>query len=230
MIKKFVLLCLFIAALQNNKLNAQIYFRLEADITVKEKLASGKESLLVGKVYFDRNLRKIAYHFQFPEKECVVINDTASLNVYKGTYRGHKLGANLIDFSVYSLILNGNLEYYGLEKTPYKLTNVEEDEGMVISTWELEKKYHVKNAGKIMLSHKEGTLVGIINLDENNNVISKQLFSDYIKAGKLLFPQRIIQITVSPDGRESKKITSYSNITLNNMNNESSYNPPFSAK
>jgi hypothetical protein len=205
-------------------LHAQIQYRIEADYTIKEKNSSGYENLTMGKVFYDKNQRQIVFNVLFPEKEIIIINDTASISVKSGKFQKHELGGNLIDFSVLSLFLNGDLEYFGLSKTPFKLEKVEKDDGLVISTWVMANKYAKSPVSKMLLSQKDNNLQGLITFGPNDEILSKQIFSDYISVNGMNFPGQVLQIMYTPDGGESKKITTYKNVVINSTNNNAFYN------
>ena len=42
-------------------LPAQQFFRIRADVSVKTKLSTGEQNLTMGKIYYDRNEKKIVY-------------------------------------------------------------------------------------------------------------------------------------------------------------------------
>ena len=57
----------------------QFFFRIEGEISVKEK-GQFKSQLSIGKFYYDLNYRKIVYDLSFPEKQTLVIKDTLIFN------------------------------------------------------------------------------------------------------------------------------------------------------
>lgn len=209
--------------LLSSDLYSQIFYRIEADYSVKEKSNNGYENLTMGRVYYDKNQHQIVFNVLFPDKTIIIVNDSATISVNKGTYKKHKLGENLIDFSVLNLFLNGKLEYFGLNNTPFKLEKVEKDDGLVISTWKLENKYVNSPVSKMLLSQKDNNLYGLITFGPEDKIISKQIFSDYISVNGLSFPSRIIQFNYSPDGTQVTKITTYKNVVINNPKNDTFY-------
>lgn len=202
----------------------QILYRVEANFSIKEKSTSGYENLMLGKVYFDRTEDQIVFDVRFPEKEIIVINDTASINCIAGTYQRHNLGTSLVDFSVLSLFVHGNLDYFGLEQTPFQLSDVEEDDGLVISTWKLNEEQRRGSVSKMLLSQKDNNLHGLITFDPNDKIISKQIFSDYVQSQNLPFPSKVLQISYLSDGSQLTKLTQYSNVLVNAPGNEAYYN------
>ncbi len=203
---------------------SQLYYRIEADYSIKEKSTSGYENLMLGKVFYDRNIRQSVYNVKFPEKELLIVNDTCTIKALEGTYEKHLLGTSLLDFSVLSLFINGNLDYFGLDKTPFTLDKVENENGLVISTWNLKNQYVNSSVGKMLLSQKNNKLHGLITFNEKDEVVSKQIFSEYISIENMYFPTKVLQISFLRDGTEMKKITKYSNIILNSIHNEEFYN------
>ncbi len=203
-------------------LYSQVYYRIEADYTIKEK-GPDFENLMMGRVYFDKNQQQIVFDVQFPEKEILIVNDTASIKAITGNYQKHSLSNNLIDFSVFNLFLNGDLDYYGLNKTPFKLEKVEKENGLIISTWVLADKYVNSQVSKMLLSQKDNNLQGLITYGPKDVIISKQIFSNYIQINGMNFPGQVLQITYLPNGEETKKITTYKNVVLNNVKNDSFY-------
>ncbi|MBN2486507.1 MAG: hypothetical protein JXB34_11090 [Bacteroidales bacterium] len=202
---------------------SQLYYRIEADFTTKEKSTSGYENLMMGKVYFDINQRQIVFDVYFPEKEVLIINDTATITVRAGKVKKHELSGNLIDFSVLSLFLKGELDYFGLKNTPFKLEKVEKENGLVISTWIMGDKFVNSPVSKLLLSQKNNNLHGLITFGPGDSIISKQIFTDYILVEGMQFPGRVLQFSPSADGSEFKKITTYKNIVVNSNKNDSFY-------
>lgn len=218
--KFIILLLLFISS--NKIFYAQQFARLEADITIKEKDRFGNEKLLVGRVFYDINYRQIVYDITFPEKELLIINDTAITTLVNDVIQNSKPANQLVDFSIFSLALNNDLEYFGLDKTPFAISNVELEEGMTISTW-LPKPGYQQNIGKMLLSQKDNRIFGIVSFDRKDEVNSKQFFEDYTNVNGLAFPKKITHFLYTKIGNEIK-ITTFENIIVNNYTSEKFYN------
>lgn len=218
--KNFLLFSLF--AISLTPAFSQIYSRFQADFSIKEIGFDGKQNLMTGSLYYNKVTRSIYYIFNFPEKSEMIVTDTCTIRPKEKTITVHKMDVSMIDFSIYNLFINQELDFYGLNETPYELIEVEEDEEMIISTWELPGK-QVKDVGKILLSQKQGQLYGLVSLDPQENVISKQFFLDYSYINNLPFPTKVVQISYL-GGRESKKITTYRNVILNSSTNAEKYN------
>lgn len=200
---------------------AQIYTRMEAGFSIKEIGFDGTQNLMTGTVFFNQVSRQVIYDFDFPEKRTMIINDTCTFWIEDNKISSHQLSESLIDFSVFNLFLNQNLDQFGLTNTPYILTEVEEADDMILSTWELPSK-QVVSVGKLIISQKKGNLYGLATLDTEGEVLSKQFFLDYKLINDLPFPTKLIQISYHDD-LDSKKVTTYRNIKLNSSYNEDKY-------
>ena len=205
-----------------SSIHAQIFSRLEADFSIKEKDISGNKLLTIGKVYFDKNIRKIVLDIHFPEKVIVVASDSLVYMIKNDSLVKTSSASVPIDFTVYNLCLNGQLAFYGLKDTPYKLEEVENDNGMIITTWNLPEE---KSTGKLMLSQKDKKLTGMINFDLEGIILSKQFYEDYISVDGVEFPTKMIQYIFVLD-QKTIKVTSHRNIKINEMDNNNFYDYP----
>jgi len=216
---KFFCLLLLPFTLQNEP---QLFFRIRTDFTIKAKSANGDQQLTVGVIYYDRNIRQIVYDISFPEKEIWVQKDTVLFKIVNSSVVSRQKIPTGIDFSIYNLALNGTLNDYGLHKTNFKIRKVEKSENGVISTWHppsQAKKY----IGDILLSVVNQQLDGIVFLDVKGEVLSRQFFRSYIKVKGLSFPQEIIKESYS-NGQKDIELTTFTNILVNDLNNENKYN------
>ena len=68
--KKYAGILLGMMLLTATESFSQEYFRISADFSVKSKLASGEQSLTMGRVAYDRNQGQILYHMNFPDFVC----------------------------------------------------------------------------------------------------------------------------------------------------------------
>lgn len=202
-------------------LKAQLYTRIEADISIKEINFDGKQSLMMGNVYFDVGIREMIYSFTFPEKTKFAITDNGFVTDSSQNNLQDGFSEKLIDFSVLNLILKGHLDYFGLKETPYNLKNVSKEEDMVISEWMLPEEMGA-NTGKILLSQKEKKLFGMVSMGPDDVIISKQFFLEYQQIEDIVMPTKLVQISYK-GMQESKKITTFKNIILNNFSNEALY-------
>lgn len=202
----------------------QTYTRIECDFTIKEKYPNGRQMLTMGHVYFDSNIKKIVYQLKFPEKEILVVQDTVMFRIVDGKVNTSTSISELLDFSIFNLSLKGHLDYYGLSETRFQLTEMENDQGMVITSW-LPPDELKDIAGKIMISQKDKKIFGIINFAVDSSIISKQFFESYINVQSIDFPEEVTQFFYTPEGEIIKKIT-YNNVVINNMENDEMYHYP----
>ena len=200
---------------------AQVFTRIEAEFSVKEKDISNNKILTMGKVYYDKIIKKVVFNITFPNKIILVIKDSIVYQFVNDSLT--KISSSEVppEFMIYHLALNGNLDFFGLKQTPYILTEVEKDEGMIISSWILPKS----NRGKIMLSQKDKRLFGMISYNPDGDILSKQFFESYVLVGGLEFPSDIIQFMYVLDKKIIKQ-TTYRNILVNEMDSDSFYDYP----
>jgi hypothetical protein len=197
-------------------------FRIKSDFSIKEKTPDGTSKLIMGKVYYDKNYKKLIYDIAFPEKETIVIKDSTFYRFKDGKLKESKGTSNLNDFSIFHLSLNGNLSYYGLDKSVFELKNVENDNGLIISTWMPPAQFS-KIVGKTMVSQKAKKLHGVVSFNPSNEILSKTFFKDYQNIKAIDFPQEMIQISYV-NGKEFYKLTSFKNLVVDEMQNENIYN------
>jgi hypothetical protein len=219
--RKKLLFILFQAFVFTNIVFSQINHRIEAEISIKEITNAGEQSLMMGKVFYDKNIREIVYEISFPKQNRFAITDNGILPNQTDSIDLTGKTKQLVDFSVVNLFLNQELGYFGLENTPFTMLSVEREGDMVISEWQLPEEMG-QNMGKMLISQKNKQLFGLVTLGPDDVLVSKQFFSEYIDVNGYMFPSKIIQINYSLLG-ESKKITTFRNIKLNNYANENSY-------
>lgn len=201
----------------------QSFFRIEADVSMKTKPIDEKGRLVLGRVYYDRTHKKMVYDIRFPEREVWVMQDTLAY-----TFRDNELVLTdrinpFIESTVFHKCLDGSLSHYGLRGTYYAVTNVERQGNMVITTWEPPKDFVL--GGKVLTSTMDNLLHGVVIIDDEGEVLSRQIFKDYKLVSGLKVPTEMIQVMYIY-GQEVYQTISLSNILINNMGNESFYNHP----
>lgn len=189
---------------------------------IKAKSPSGDQQLTIGKLFYDKNIKQIVYEISFPEKEIWVQKDTVLYKVVDSKVVSRQSIPPGLDFSIYNLVLNGNLTDYGLKKTKFKIVKVEKSEDNIISTWEPPAEYK-KYFGDILLSNVNQQLTGIVFKDINGEIISRQFFRNYVKVKGLSFPQEIVKENIV-NGQKAYEITTFSNIVINDISGENRYN------
>jgi hypothetical protein len=200
---------------------AQVYYRIKADFVLKAKAPTGQQQLTIGKVYFDKNIRQIVYDITFPEKEIWIQRDTVLYKIVDSKVTGKQNLPSMIDFSIYNLVLNGNLADYGLRKTNFKIKNVRKEPNNVISTWEPPKELK-KMFGDILISNVNQQLDGIVFKNTTGEVMSRQFFRNYQRVKGLSFPMEIIK-EVQANGLKGYELTNFSNIQVNDISGENKY-------
>lgn len=204
----------------------QHFFRIEGDITVKEKNDFSSQ-LTIGKFYYDKNTGKLVYDITFPEKQVLVSKDTVIYNFINDTLYNRTRTFEMTRFSIFNLSLENQLNNYGLENSFYKVENIEKDGDMVITTWAPAKSQQ-KHFGKVLISAKQNRLFGIIFINPQGNIVGKQFFEDYKVINGLAFPGRIVKF-VYRDENESTQIITFDNIKLNNPDEKKYYDYPLPA-
>lgn len=188
---------------------------------IKAKLPTGEQQLTVGKLFYDKNVKQIVYVISFPEKEIWVQKDTVLYKIVNSKVMGKQRIPAGIEFSIYNLVLNGNLADYGLKKTKFKIKKVEKSENNIISTWEPpaeSKKYF----GDILLSNVNQQLNGIVFKNNAGEIVSRQFFRNYIKVKGLSFPQEIVKENYV-NGQKVYELTTFTHILINDISGENTY-------
>lgn len=217
-----LLLILLILFYPSGILLAQYFYRIEADISIKTK-AGNFSQLTMGRVFYDINIKKLVYNITFPEKEVWVVKDSVV-----STYVGGKLVKKtttvaLVQSTIFHLALEGRLSDYGLSKSLYKITKVEKDGDMVITTYSPPPQ--MKGFGDIAISTKNKSLYGVVFFSADKKILSKQIVKSYTTVSGLKFPAEIIQIYYK-EGKENYQVMTFKNIKVNNQQNESFYRYP----
>lgn len=205
-------------------LYGQHFFRIRGEFSQKVKTAEGKSQLTMGRFYYDENIGKIVYDNYFPDKEVWISTDTALYKVVNDEIKGKTPIPPINQFSIFHLVLNNQLEHYGLKKSLYAITNVEKENDMVISTWE-PPSTQKSQLGKIMISNINNRLFGIVFFDPQGNVVRKQFFEEYANFGGIEFPGKLVEILYM-DGKENRQITTYKNIVVDEMASDKYYDYP----
>lgn len=202
--------------------NAQKYYRIQGDYSIKTKMANGNSQLVVGKFFYDRNIKKLLYVNSFPSRETWVSIDTSVYCIVDNKIKSRTTSPPLSQFSMFHLALTSQINNYGLKNTKFRIGKVEKQKDMVISTW-LPPMQYVKHFGKVLISNKNNKLFGIVFLDQKDGVIRKQFFNNYQNIHGLEFPMEIIDITYI-GGNENYQVTTYKNIEIDKLSEEHLYN------
>lgn len=199
----------------------QQYSRIHADFSVKVKNPNGSQSLTMGQVFYDRNIRQLIYYVTFPERETWITADTVVYQVRDGKLASRTATFSLAEFTVFHLALNSHLQDFGLKNTRYIAQDVQRDKDLVITTWAPPEKAREK-LGNILVSVRNKQLFGVIFQDPTGTIIRKQFFENYQIINGLSFPGKITEINIT-NGIESYQVTSYKNVVVDEMENNDKY-------
>jgi len=200
---------------------SQDFFRLKTDFTIKSKTVDGQQQLTVGKIYYDKNIKKLIFQIRFPEKETWVQEDTTLYKIVDAHVVSKQSTPSIAELTIYHLALEGNLADYGLKKSNMKIIDVEKDGNKIISTWvpppELKDVF-----GSILMMNVDQQLVGIIFKNNEDEVVGRQFFRNYLNINGLSFPQELVKETIV-EGKKYYEITTYKNMIVNEKNNNDKY-------
>lgn len=229
---------LFIAVLfsiWSAPLQAQYYFRMKADISIKEVSYDGINRIVLGKVYYDIHHKKIVYDITFPEKERWVLSDTSYYLFKDDILVERNLSVIFPEFSIFHLALEGHLEDYGLQDHPViKVKDIEKTEDGIIRTLRPTAEY-TDNIGPIKLLTKDRQLKATLFYNVSERLMSRQFFEDYTVIKGVQIPQKIVQFlypnpefhdTEIDEDQYSLIQTTLSNIQINRTDEEFLYNYP----
>ncbi len=217
------LLCIFVFLLPVSlpSLEAQPFYRIGGDYTIKARLADSTSQLVIGKFYYDRNIRKIVYVNSFPEKETWVTSDTTLYRIVDGQLLSRQTVPPAAEFSIFHLALTNELDHFGLKNTFYRIDKVEKQGDLVVTTWVPHKKL-ADMFGKVMISNRDRHIYGIVFFDHEGKLVKKQFFEDFVQAGGLEFPTTVVEIIYS-EGKENYRKTTYKNLHVNDWEHEDMY-------
>ena len=200
---------------------AQTYYRISGEFSIKGKTDSTAQ-LIMGKFYYDKNEKAIIHTNIFPEKATWVTCDTNLYKIVDNKIVSRQTIPNFNLFSMYHMVLNNQLNNFGLDGSVFTLENVENQGGLVISTW-VPQRNMKKYFGKILISKKDDNLYGIVFFNSEGKILKKQFFEDYTVTNGLPFPGKITEITYSPSGKELYQVSTYKNIRVNDKHDEELY-------
>jgi hypothetical protein len=215
--------------------HAQQFYRLRADVSIKEKLANGTTRLSVGTAYYDKLYGKIVYKFTFPQPETIIIQDTS---VYRLDQKGKLLEVQksiiLPEFTIFHLALTNRLSDYGM-KSPdtggyelYKMAKVEKQNNKVISTWMPNDPSLNQYLGKLLMSNVNKRLEAIAMYGPDGGLLSRQFFKEYKNIKGVEYPTKVTQLTYSTKstGGNTLQQTTYSNILIDQTDEDAIYRHP----
>ncbi|MDT8401417.1 MAG: hypothetical protein RQ743_06960 [Bacteroidales bacterium] len=219
---KHLCILLFTSLAVNVPGYGQDYFRIKADISVKISNTDGTKSLTRATVYYDKNIKELIYDIYFPQEEKWISKDTSLFKYNKDSLIQRITIPPLNEFTVFHLALNTGLNDYGLRKTNYSLSKVEKKGDMVLSYWKIPEQLNLP-IDHVVIAKKDSRLESVIMVGEDQEILSKQFFRNYIKMDAFEFPGQIIQITYDSMGKENYQVTEFSNVKVNDLANTQLY-------
>lgn len=198
----------------------QPVYRIKGEYSLKSK-DDAHSQLVMGEFFYDLNEGQIIYRNHFPEKEVWVTDDTALYRIVNEEVVSSQTIPDLSEFSIFHLALTHNLKNFGIDDENFQLENVEQDNNMVISTYQPIGRFK-DLTGKILLSMTEGKLFGMVFFSRTGEIVKKQFFEDYYITGGIPFPGKITEITYK-EGKESYRVTTYRNIKYNSREPQDFY-------
>jgi hypothetical protein len=224
MYKSFVLpviLCILFSV----SARSQYYFRIECDISIKNKIEGGEGALVLGRAYYDKNRDQLVYDIRFPEKEVWVVKDTTIYILKDNEVTTSQNISQYNQSTVFHKILEGQLNNYGLQGSVFSIESIVREDEMVVTTWI--PRTEAKQLGTILTSTLNDVLYGVVFKNFEGAIIGRQLFRNYTVVSGLNVPTEIIQVFYR-DEQEEYQVFSFSNIKINNPGNESKYAYPIS--
>jgi hypothetical protein len=200
-------------------LQAQEYYRVNADFTVKIKRSDGTMNLTRGSVYYDKNIMELIYRVSFPQPEVWVIADTSLFKFRTDTLYERISIPSINEFTVFHLSLNSGISDFGLKNSRFKVSKVEKKNDLVLSYWKIPAKAEI-SIDHVVVAKKENRLESVIMMGDSAKVLSRQFYRNYMKSGAFEFPQQIVQILPGEDGEDNYQVTEFKNIMVNNMDND----------
>lgn len=216
----FVLVLLLVSS---HPLAAQSeYFRYKSDFSIKEKETGQDQGrLIMGTVYFDKNLHKTLYDIRFPEPEQWLIRDTFMYRKKADTLVSQQVVPPVGEFSIFNLILSQQLQDFGLVKMGYTPGMVQQDGEQVISRWLPPEKLKAY-LGEVSIAQENKRLTAAAFYDKAQKLISKFYFKDYSIQDGLPVPGKIYQIFYRETG-EFIRIMTLKNILINQTDEATTY-------
>ena len=219
--KLIILFFLFVFSFDSN-LFAQDYYRMSIDFTTKTKRDKGKFNLTKGRIFYDKYNKELIYDIHFPTKEKWIIQNSIIYKLINDSVYFTEEIPSINEFTVFHLALSSNLTYFGLNKAKFSINNIDKKGDLIISYWNIPP--HIQNMIKtIAIARKENSLYSVVVSGENNKILNKQFFKNYINIDGFEFPGIIIQIYYDVNNNKHYQVMEFKNIVLNDTKNEDNY-------
>lgn len=192
--------------------------RVEASYSIKEIDASGAQSLVMGKVFYNLGQRTLVHHHSFPQRQIIVFKDSSAFRLVADSISRTSSSAMTVEFSIYHLILSNEISEFGLRRMGFELVDVTESQGKVLSQWQ----YPGVKSGHVVIAQVNGLVDSVIFYDNQGKPLVKQFFKEYKRVGRFSFPSKIYETVVTPFG-ETKKITAHTEIKIDDYTDEADF-------
>lgn len=200
---------------------AQMAYRIEADILTKTRLPDSTFQISKGKIFYDKNVKKIIFDFSFPQPEKVVLFDTVAY-----TFENENLittSKNLLipEQSIFHSMLMGSITRYGFDESLFVANGIDKKKDLVITTW-LPREGLSSVFSKILVASKNKQLHSITMFDTEGETMNRQILKEYKLIENSEIPHEILLATYTEKGVVYQVIT-LKNVILNNTVNDSNY-------
>lgn len=196
--------------------------RFCANYSIKEIDTLGVQKISLGEVFLDNNNKVLRFIQKFPTEQIYTLQDSILKIENKDSSYAVPSPKGLLDYNIYSIILTGKLYDFGINKTPYNLRDVREQDSLSIMTYTV--KGQEDKAGKIEMIKKRGQLDAFLVYDIQGNIVSQSYFRGYVFVSGVQIPQKIIQISTHGE-KQNKKITTLKEIKINETSRNDNYLP-----
>jgi hypothetical protein len=205
-------------------LSAQEYYRFRADFSIKEKvIGDAQGTLILGTIYYDKNLRKINHDITFPSREQWLLQDTNIYRIVADTLASKKGVLPIAEASIYNMVLSQQLADFGLAKSGYTLQSAEPSpDGGTISTWTPPDQLK-QVLGKIIVKQVNKRIDAVAFYDKDQKIQGKYYFKEYQVIEDLPVPAKMYQILYLADGKEFQRLLEFKNITINQTTDDAKY-------
>jgi hypothetical protein len=206
-------------------LPAQAFFRFRADFSIKEKISGeAKGQLVTGTLFFDKNSGKINHQVTFPNRSNWLVQDTVLYEMSGDSLLSTQIIPAYSQYSIYRLMLDQQLNDFGLGKAGYTLTEHQQpDSSIVLTTWMPPAKFK-DQLGKVVVSSNQKLVDGVAFYDPKQVLIAKFYLKDYVNAEDLPIPSKLIQIIYPGEGKpEYLRIVQFSHIQIDENGSDENY-------
>ena len=218
---------LFLFVLGSNNLNAQDFFRFRADFTLKE-ISSLNDSLerrlIIGSVFYDKNLNKLTYNLTFPAPEQWIVADSFIYTLSEGAVTSKSPVAPITEHNIFRMLLEQTFSEFGMLKSGYQIQKVQRRDQDIYVTYKPPEQYQ-EVLGSLVLIKSKKKLRGAIYYEPDGNMMFRQQLMDYEIINGLPIPTRMTHI-VEKGQKNIKRILTFEQIRINETGQETLYDTP----